>query len=60
MAGVKIESGDILLGDNDGVVVIPRNVIACARSRARCARTLAADDVRCRPLDIDHSPKGYM
>ena len=28
IAGVKIESGDILLGDNDGVVVIPRNEAA--------------------------------
>ena len=28
MRGVKIESGDILLGDNDGVVVIPRSEAA--------------------------------
>jgi 4-hydroxy-4-methyl-2-oxoglutarate aldolase len=28
VAGVKIESGDILLGDNDGVVVIPRSEAA--------------------------------
>ena len=27
IAGVRIESGDLIFGDNDGVVVVPSNII---------------------------------
>jgi 4-hydroxy-4-methyl-2-oxoglutarate aldolase len=38
MAGVRIESGDVLLADNDGVVVIPRAELATVIGRLELVR----------------------
>lgn len=42
LGGVSIQSGDILLGDNDGLVVIPRLAAAAVIERLHAVRTAEA------------------
>lgn len=43
VGGVAVESGDIVLGDEDGVVVVPRAKIAAVIERLKAVRAAEAD-----------------
>ena len=42
VGGVAVESGDLVIGDGDGVVIIPRSRLAAVRSALAGVRTAEA------------------